>query len=183
MTALLKVDTKCTAPSRIPRVNGNAVRSFSTHGQQSAAKGSLTTVSRSDIRLIRYLDSALGLVRRWLLTGYFPILYNPVSVRRPTPLPWVSSSPVVGAGRTHERHAAAAGHAFGRQVSARLGDDGGHLTTEEADLLRCRHPLLRDDPLQCVAQLPSRPPPHTHTSTGSVLQVNSRTHEPPEACR
>jgi hypothetical protein len=32
----------------------------------------LFTVSRSDIRLIQYLDSsALGLVRR--LTGYFPI--------------------------------------------------------------------------------------------------------------
>jgi hypothetical protein len=29
----------------------------STHGQQSAAKGSSTTVSRSDIRLIQYLDS------------------------------------------------------------------------------------------------------------------------------
>jgi hypothetical protein len=57
--------------SDIPTVNGHMVRSFSTHGQQSAAKGSLTTVSRSDIRLIKYL--ALGLVRRWLLTGYFPI--------------------------------------------------------------------------------------------------------------
>jgi hypothetical protein len=35
--------------------------------------GSSTTVSRSDIRLIQYLDSsALGLVRRWLLIGYFP---------------------------------------------------------------------------------------------------------------
>jgi hypothetical protein len=35
-----------------PTVNGNTVRSFSTHGQQSAAQGSSTTVSRSDIRLI-----------------------------------------------------------------------------------------------------------------------------------
>jgi hypothetical protein len=53
-------------------------RSFSTHGQQSAAQGSWTTVSRSDIRLIQHLDySALGLVRRWRLIGYFPILYNP----------------------------------------------------------------------------------------------------------
>jgi hypothetical protein len=73
-----KVDTNCTAPSLIPTVNGNTVRSFSTHRQQSAAKGSSTTVSRSDIRLIQYFDfSALRLVRRWLLTGYFPILYYP----------------------------------------------------------------------------------------------------------
>jgi hypothetical protein len=51
---------------------------FSTHGQQSAAKGSSTTVSRSDIRLIQNLDSsAHGLVRRWLLIGYSPILYYP----------------------------------------------------------------------------------------------------------
>jgi hypothetical protein len=43
---------------------------FSTHGQLSAAQGSL----RSDIRLIQHLDSsALGLVRRWLLIGYLPI--------------------------------------------------------------------------------------------------------------
>jgi hypothetical protein len=49
-----------------------------THGQQSAAKGSSTTVSRSDIRLIQYLDSsALGLVRRLLFIGYFLILYYP----------------------------------------------------------------------------------------------------------
>jgi hypothetical protein len=57
---LPKVDTKCTAPSLIPTVNGNAVRSFSTHGQQSAARGSSTTVSRSDIRLIRLLTCRLG---------------------------------------------------------------------------------------------------------------------------
>jgi hypothetical protein len=75
---LLKMDTNCTAPSRIPTVNGTTVRSFSTHGQQSAAKGSSTTVSRSDIRLIQHLDSsAHGLVRRWLLIGYFAILHNP----------------------------------------------------------------------------------------------------------
>jgi hypothetical protein len=46
------------APSLVPTVNGNAVRSFSTHGQQSAAKGSSTTVSRSDTRLIQYLESS-----------------------------------------------------------------------------------------------------------------------------
>jgi hypothetical protein len=35
---------------------------------------SSTAASRSDIRLIQHLDSpALGLVRRWLLIGYFPI--------------------------------------------------------------------------------------------------------------
>ena len=82
VTALPKVDTNCTAPSLIPTVNGNTVRSFSTHGQQSAANGSSTTVSRSDIRLIQHLDSsALGLARRWLLIGYFPILYDPPLVR------------------------------------------------------------------------------------------------------
>jgi hypothetical protein len=59
-----KVDTICTAPSLVPTVNGDTVRSFCTHGQQSAAKGSSTTVSRSDTRLIQYLDSsAHGLVR------------------------------------------------------------------------------------------------------------------------
>jgi hypothetical protein len=31
MTALPKVDTKCTAPSLIPTGNGNTVRSFSRH--------------------------------------------------------------------------------------------------------------------------------------------------------
>jgi hypothetical protein len=57
-TTLPKVDTNCTAPSLIPTVNGNTVRSFSTHGHQSAAKGSATTVSRSDIRSIQHLDSS-----------------------------------------------------------------------------------------------------------------------------
>jgi hypothetical protein len=46
------VNTNCTAPSLVPTVNGNTVRSCSTHGQQSAAKGNSTTVSRSAIRLI-----------------------------------------------------------------------------------------------------------------------------------
>jgi serine/threonine protein kinase len=40
------------ALSLIPTVTGNTVRSFSTHGHQSAAKGSSTIGSRSDIRLI-----------------------------------------------------------------------------------------------------------------------------------
>jgi hypothetical protein len=70
-----QVETNCTALSLIPTVNGNMVRSFSTHGHQSAAKGSLTTVSCSDIRLIQHLDSSgHGLVRRWRLIGYFPTL-------------------------------------------------------------------------------------------------------------
>jgi hypothetical protein len=74
MTTLPKVDTICTARSLMPTVNGNTVRSFSTHRQQSAAKGSSTTVSRSDIRLIQHFDSsALAKVREALLIGYFPI--------------------------------------------------------------------------------------------------------------
>jgi hypothetical protein len=81
VSTLPKVDTKCTTPSLIPTVNGNTVRSFSTHGQQSAAKGSSTAVSQSDIRLIQHFDSsAHGLVRRWLLIGYFLILYYPPSL-------------------------------------------------------------------------------------------------------
>ena len=52
VTTLPKVDTNCTAPSLIPTVNGNTVPSFSTHGHQSAAKGSPTTVSRSDITFL-----------------------------------------------------------------------------------------------------------------------------------
>jgi hypothetical protein len=43
-------------PTLIPTVNGNTVRSFSSHGHQSAAKGSSTTVSRSAIRLIQPFD-------------------------------------------------------------------------------------------------------------------------------
>jgi hypothetical protein len=74
----------CTTPFLIPTGNGNTVRSFSTHGQQSAAKGSSTAVSRSDIRLIQHLDSsAHGLVRRWRLIGYFPIHLLPPTVRSP----------------------------------------------------------------------------------------------------
>jgi hypothetical protein len=34
---------KCTTPSLRPTVNGHTVRSFSRHGQQSAAQGSSTT--------------------------------------------------------------------------------------------------------------------------------------------
>ena len=65
------LDTNCTTPSLIPTVNGNTVPSFATHGQQSAAKGSSTTVSRSDIRLIQHLG--------WLIVGYFPIHVVPLA--------------------------------------------------------------------------------------------------------
>ena len=72
-------------PLPLVRVNGNTVRSFSTHGQQSAVKGSSTNVSRSDIRLIQYLDFRLtvhGLIRRWLLSGYLPIHLLPLPLVR-----------------------------------------------------------------------------------------------------
>jgi hypothetical protein len=85
MTALLEVDTKCTTPSLIPTVDGNTVRSFSTHGQQPAAKGSLTVVSRSDIRLIQSLDSsAHGLVRSSEVALNWPFPYPTLP---PTRLP------------------------------------------------------------------------------------------------
>jgi hypothetical protein len=82
------MDTNCTAPSLIPTVNGNTVRSFSTHRQLSAAHGSSTTVSRSDIRSIKHLDfSAHGLVRRWLFllaissSAYYP--HPPTQLTQP----------------------------------------------------------------------------------------------------
>jgi hypothetical protein len=89
MTTLPKVDTSCTAPL-IPTVNGNTVRSFSTHGHQSAAKGSSTTVSRSDIRFnLDLLIRLCGMmVRRWRLIGYFPVLYNPPP--RASCSPWLT---------------------------------------------------------------------------------------------
>jgi hypothetical protein len=67
----------CTALYLITSLNGNTVRNFPTHGQLSAAKGGSATVSRSDIRLIQYLDSSA----LWFdgaevaLIGYFPIPY------------------------------------------------------------------------------------------------------------
>jgi hypothetical protein len=80
------VDVVTPSPSLIPTVNGNTVRSFSTHGQQSAAKGSSATVSRSDIRIIQHLDSsALGLVRRWLLIGAVSLSTYPPPPPRPQP--------------------------------------------------------------------------------------------------
>jgi hypothetical protein len=64
--------------SACPRLS-RTTRSFSTHGQLSAAQGSSTTVSRSDIRLIQY--SAHGWVRRCLFIGYFLIHLSPRSRR------------------------------------------------------------------------------------------------------
>jgi hypothetical protein len=64
-------------------VNGNTVRSFSTHGHQSAAKGSSTTASRSDIRFIQHLDSSALclLVRRWrLVLAIFLSYITPVGL-------------------------------------------------------------------------------------------------------
>jgi hypothetical protein len=96
-----------TAPSLIPTVNGDTVRSFSTHGQLSTAQGSSTTVSRIrliDIRLIQHLDSsAHGLVRRWRLIGYFPIhfiipwFHRPASSWCGKPL---SNTPLIRVGRS-----------------------------------------------------------------------------------
>jgi hypothetical protein len=70
MTALSKLDTNCTTLSLIPTVTGNTVRSFSAHGHLSAAQGSSTTVSRSDIGLIQHLaSSAHGLYTRMRCAG------------------------------------------------------------------------------------------------------------------
>jgi hypothetical protein len=44
-TCAVQPRTHLSAPSLIPPVNGNTVRSFSTHGKPSAAQGSSTTVS------------------------------------------------------------------------------------------------------------------------------------------
>ena len=58
---------------------GNVYALHTHRTSHVAAKGgSLTTVSRSDIRLIQYLgSSALTLVRRWRVIGHFPIHFLP----------------------------------------------------------------------------------------------------------
>jgi hypothetical protein len=71
---------------RATPINGNTVRSFSTHGQQSAAKASSTTVPRCDIRLIQYL---FGLLGSWFGPevehgAHFLILYYPPPPRLTT---------------------------------------------------------------------------------------------------
>jgi hypothetical protein len=88
MTTLPKVDTNCTTPSLIPTVTGNTVRSFSTHGQQPAAKGSSTTVSRSDIRLIQHLDSSAQWLGPEVALNWpfpYPLLTPPSPVVESTP--------------------------------------------------------------------------------------------------
>jgi hypothetical protein len=90
MTALPQGDTKRTTPFLIPTgtgtCTGTTVRSFSTHGQQSAAQGSSTPVSRSDIRLIQHFDpSALGLgpevAHNWLFPKSTYILHHTPRMR------------------------------------------------------------------------------------------------------
>jgi hypothetical protein len=79
-----KMDTKCTTPSLIPTVNGNTVRSFPYARTTVRSERKLkTTVSRSDIQLIKHLDSsALGLVRRNLFIGTSSSTYYPAWVSR-----------------------------------------------------------------------------------------------------
>jgi hypothetical protein len=74
------------------------ILNFSTHGQQSAAQGSSTTVSRSEVRLIQHLDSSvlvLVFVRRWFLIGYFLIhlLTPPLADARRRHLKWTPNAP------------------------------------------------------------------------------------------
>jgi hypothetical protein len=79
------------------------VHSFSTHGQQSAAQGSSTTVSRSDIRLIQhFVYSAHGLVRRWRNWLFHSSTYLPLTRTR------------LGYSRAVQRDAAARGGGVGQ---------------------------------------------------------------------
>jgi hypothetical protein len=108
MTTLPNVDTKCTAPALIPTVNGNTVRSFSTHGQQSAAKGSLTTVPRSDIRFI----FSIWTPRSWFgpegaLNWPYPLITADVDFAlSTTPLVHAIKAPAVLAERLANTHLA-----------------------------------------------------------------------------
>ena len=66
-----EIDQVKPPSTMVPTVDGT---SSQLPHSRATAKGSPTTVSRSDIRLIQHLDSsALGLVRRWRLIGDFPI--------------------------------------------------------------------------------------------------------------
>jgi hypothetical protein len=72
---LPKVDTNCTAPSLMPTIIGNTVRSFSTHGHLSAAsERKLVHVSRSEHPFnLNFLIRLCGLmVRKWRLFELFP---------------------------------------------------------------------------------------------------------------
>jgi hypothetical protein len=107
-TALVRVETRTpnTTLSLIPTVDGNTVRSFSPHGQLSAAQGSSTTVSRSDIRLIQHLDfSAQGSVRSSAYLAISLPLINP-----PHALPL---SPSPGLPRPHSHSLSRGGAARG----------------------------------------------------------------------
>jgi hypothetical protein len=58
------------------------IRSFSSHGHLSAAKGSSSTSHARNPFNLNFLIRLSGLmVRRWRLIGYFPILYNPFGRR------------------------------------------------------------------------------------------------------
>jgi hypothetical protein len=141
---------RCTTPSLIPTVYGNTVRSFSTHGHQSAAQGSLTTVSRSDIRLIQHLDSsAHGLVRRWRLIGKFPypLLTRghevlSITAERLSHL-WVQR-------RAHRRRAAAAAAAAGLIVPEQVVVEHTHTIVTSASASASAS----------SAHAPPRPPGH-----------------------
>jgi hypothetical protein len=77
--ALPKVDTNCTAPSLIPTVDGNTVRSFSGTDNSPQRKEAQPLSHGSDIRLIQHLDaSALGFGPEVALNWLFPYpLINP----------------------------------------------------------------------------------------------------------
>jgi hypothetical protein len=79
---LVKCICGLPALSLIPTVNGNTVRSFSTHGHLSAVKGSSTAVSRSDIRLIQYFDFWLVVWPEVALNWLFPYPLIPRTWRR-----------------------------------------------------------------------------------------------------
>jgi hypothetical protein len=69
-----KVDTKCTATFLIPTLNSNTVLSSSLRTDNSPQRKEARPLSHaltSDEYNI--LTPQLGLVRRWLLIGYFPI--------------------------------------------------------------------------------------------------------------
>jgi hypothetical protein len=60
-----QLPTRVNPPTLLLTLTPKCILQFSTHGQQSAAQGISTIVSRSDIRLIKYLVSAArGLARR-----------------------------------------------------------------------------------------------------------------------
>jgi serine/threonine protein kinase len=84
--AFLTTSTPSHLGAQVPRVGLCCLLVLGPEARQPPLKPScdslntlaltFTTVSRSDTRLIQHLDSsAHGFVRRWLLTGYFPIIH------------------------------------------------------------------------------------------------------------